>query len=155
MKTVITLLTTVKALLIKFWFNGAVCFFFFWGLGSYLRDTLDQLFVLGLALGIFTDILVNNILRFIAKTPGANDRWMMIPQKRLSSLFLNILYSYFVLMFVFMIYNLINSILSSKGKDLLGVEPILFGVFYLVFDLIFICMKHLLIRIIADARKKV
>ena len=63
----IKLSETVKALLVKFWFNGSVCFFFFLGLGNYLRDLLDQLFVLGLAMGIITDILVNNVLRFIAR----------------------------------------------------------------------------------------
>ena len=47
---------TLKALLIKFWFNGSVCFFFFLGLGSYLRDLLDQLMVLGLAQGIINII---------------------------------------------------------------------------------------------------
>ena len=34
---------TIKALLVKYWFNGSVCFFFFLGLGNYLRDILDQL----------------------------------------------------------------------------------------------------------------
>ena len=145
---------TLKALLIKFWFNGAVCFFFFWGLGAYLRDLLDQLLVLGLAMGIITDILVNNILRYVQKTPGANDRWMMVPEKRLSSLFLNIFYAYFVLMFVYMFYNVINSIISANGHELLGVGPILFGLIYLGFDLLFISLKHLLIRIVEDAKKK-
>lgn len=145
----------VKALFLKFWFNGSVYFFFFMGLGNYFRDLLDQLFILGFALGVFTDILVNNILRFIASSEGANDRWMMIPQKRLSSLFLNILYAYVVLFFVFMAYNVINSVLQSGGHTLLGVEPILFGLFYLGFDLLFIKMKQLFIRIVNDARKKV
>lgn len=146
---------TLKALLIKLWFNGSICFFFFWGLGSYLRDLLDQLLVLGLALGIVTDILVNNILRFIAKAPGANDRWMMVPKKQLSSLFLNILYAYVVLAFVYMFYNVINSALSAAGRGLLGVGPITFGLFYLGFDLAFISLKHLFLRVIEDAKKKV
>lgn len=146
---------TVKVLLVKFWFNGSVCFFFFLGLGNYLRDLLDQLFVLGFALGVITDLLVNNVLRFIAKTSGANDKWMMFPQKKLSSLFLNILYAYVVLMFVYMLYNLINRILSAGGKPILSVEPILFGLIYLVFDLLFIRLKHLLIQIVNDAKKKV
>ena len=146
---------TVKALLIKYWFNGSVCFFFFLGLGNYLRDLLDQLLVLGMAMGIITDILVNNVLRFIAKPEGANDRWMMVPKKQLSSLFLNILYAFVVLFFVYMFYNLVNSILQSAGGSILSVEPLLFGLFYLGFDLLFISMKKLMMRIIDDAKKKV
>lgn len=146
---------TVKALLVKYWFNGSICFFFFLALGNYLRDLLDQLFVLGMALGILTDILVNNVLRFIAKTPGANDRWMMIPEKKLSSLFLNILYAYVVLFFVYMFYSLVNSILQKTGGSILKVEPLLFGLVYLGFDLLFISMKRLMQNIIRDAKKKV
>ena len=146
---------TVKVLFVKFWFNGSVCFFFFWGLGTYLRDLLDQLMVLGLALGIITDILVNNILRYMAKTSGSTDRWMMFPKKQLSSLFFNILYAYLVLAFVYMFYNVINSVLTAAGKELLGVGPILFGLFYLGFDLCFISLKHLFQRIVKDAKRKV
>jgi hypothetical protein len=145
----------VKALLVKYWFNGAVCFFFFLGLGNYLRDLLDQLFVLGFAMGIITDILVNNILRFIEKTKGANDRWMMVPPRKLASLFLNIPYAYLVLLFVYMLYNMINTVLTNSGKSVLSVEPLLFALFYLGFDLLFISLKHLFIRILNDARKKV
>ncbi len=146
---------TVKALLVKYWFNGAVCFFFFLGLGNYLRDLLDQLFVLGFAMGIITDILVNNVLRFIAKPEGGNDKWMMIPQKKLSSLFLNIGYAFVVLFFVYMFYNLLNTILQKLGGSILSVEPLLFGLIYLGFDLLFISMKKMMKNIISDAKKKV
>lgn len=146
---------TVKALLVKYWFNGSVCFFFFLGLGNYLRDLLDQLFVLGFAMGIITDILVNNVLRFIAKPEGGNDKWMMIPQKKLSSLFLNIGYAFVVLIFVYMFYNLVNTILQKLGGSILTVEPLLFALIYLGFDLLFIGMKKMIKNIISDAKKKV
>lgn len=146
---------TVKALLVKYWFNGSVCFFFFLALGSYLRDLLDQLFVLGFAMGIITDILVNNVLRFIARPEGGNDKWMMIPQKKLSSLFLNIGYAFVVLFFVYMFYNLVNTILQKLGGSILSVEPLLFGLVYLGFDLLFIAMKKMMKNIISDAKKKV
>ena len=154
-KTGIRLGETVKALLVKYWFNGSVCFFFFLGLGYYVRDLLDQLFVLGFAMGIITDLLINNALRYIAKTKGGNDRWMMFPEKKLRNLFLNILYAYFVIMFVYMLYSLINTILTNSGKSILSVEPLLFALFYLGFDLLFIYLKHLFIRILNDARRKV
>ena len=151
----IRLSETVKALLVKYWFNGSVCFFFFLGLGNYLRDLLDQLFVLGFAMGIITDILVNNVLRFIAKPEGGNDKWMMIPQKKLSSLFLNIGYAFVVLFFVYVFYNLVNTILQKLGGSILTVEPLLFALIYLGFDLLFIGMKKMMKNIISDAKKKV
>ncbi len=147
----------IKVLLIKFWFNGAVCFFFFWGLGNYLADLLDQLFVLGVAMGVLTDLMVNNILRFYAKTEGENDRWMMFPKKGFASFPLNILYSFVVLFFVYTLYNVINLVIvrftGAVDSVPLGVEPILFGLFYLAFDLLFLSLKHLFQRILEDAKR--
>ena len=147
----------VKILFIKAWFSGAVCFFFLWGLGSYLGTVLDQLFVLGFALGIVTDLLVNNAIRFIEKEPGENNGWMMFPKKGTASLFLNILYFFLVLFCVYSLYNLINmaaaAVTGKPDQVWLGVEPILFGLFCLGFDMLFIGIKHLAGKILRDARE--
>ena len=136
----------VKVLFIKAWFAGAVCFFFMWGLGNYLADQLDMLFVTGTALGIVTDLLTNNVLRFISKTHGGNDRWMMCSRKGWISFPLNILYGYVILALVFILYNVINlTIIHFTGAvDTvpLGVEPILFGVFCMGFDVLLVQIKH-------------
>lgn len=155
----ISLPDTVKALLVKLWFNGAVCFFFFWGLGGYLKDFLDQLVVIALAMGVVTDLLVNNALRFLAKTPGENDRWMMFPKKGYASFPLNIVYAFVLLVCVVYFYQLVNALIiavSGAAADAvpLGVEPVLFGLFYLGFDLLFLSGKHLLRRILDDAKQK-
>ena len=149
----------VKILFIKFWFAAAVCYFFFWGLGGLLPSVLDQLVVTGLALGIVTDLLTSPVLRFFEKTKGENARWMMVTRKTYSSFFLNILYGYVVLFLVFTLYNVINiaaiQILGLPGDQVvLGVEPILFGSFYLGFDLLLIKMKHMIGGMIHDATKK-
>ena len=148
---------TLKALLLKFWFNGAVCFFFFWGLGAYLADFLDQFVVLGIAMGVITDLLVNNIFRFYEKAPGANDRWMMFPRRSFAAFFLNILYAFLVLFLVYTLYNVINGVIvrftGAADSVPLGVEPILFGLFYLAADLLLLGMKRLFLRIVDDAKK--
>lgn len=154
----LTLADWAKALLIKCWFAGVVCFFFLWGLGFYVTDYWDQLLVLGVALGIVTDLLTNNLFRFYAKTPGANDRWMMFPQKKFITLFLNILYAFLVLACVVATYQAVNALLialtGAKDTVPLGVGPILFGVFVTAWDQLFITMKRTLIKIFRDARKR-
>ena len=149
----------LKVVFIKFWFSGAVCFFFLWGLGYYIHDQLDLLFVNGIALGVVTDLLTNNVLRFIEETPGANSPWMMFPKKRFISFFLNILYAFVILFCEFLLYNEINlAIVTATGATdtvPLGVEPILFGIFYLVIDLIFLGVKQVFVRIVEDAKAKV
>lgn len=149
----------LKAVLIKFWFAGAVCFFIFWGLGNYITATLDMMLVFGMALGIITDLLTNNVLRFFAETHGANDRWMMFPKKKFSSFFLNIIYAFVLLALVQWIYNGINIVLNTSNGTVdtvyLGVEPLLFGLFYVVLDLVFITVKRTFISIVRDAKKSV
>lgn len=144
----------LKAILVKTWFAGSVCFFILWGLSSYLTARLDLMLVFAVALGVVTDVLTNNLLRYFAKQKGGNDRWMMFPQKRFITFFLNILYAGLLLFCVDFLYNLINiALLAAGGKAALGVGPILFGVFYTGVDLLFIQMKHLFRSILRDAKR--
>lgn len=145
----------IRALFVKFWFNGAVCFFFLWGLSMFIPDLWDQMLVVGLAMGVVTDLLVNNVFRFMAEEPNGNDKWMMIPQKKFWTLFVNILYAMAVFAIEVMLYHGIN-ILFRQGEDeiVLGVEPFLFGLFYLIIDMAFIGIKNLIVRIVKDAKVK-
>ena len=142
-----------KALLIKAWFAGSVCFFILWGLSSYVADTLDLMVIFAIALGVITDIITNNILRYYAKSANANDRWMMFPEKRFYTFFLNILYAGVLLFLTQGLYALINAVLSRLGWGTLGVGPILFGLFYTAFDLLLITVKRTFRQIFADALK--
>ena len=139
----------LEALLIKSWFNGVVCYFFLWGLGSYIADSLDLLLVTAIALGFVTDIVTNNVLRLIEKDDGANTRWIMFPQrKKFVTLPLNVIYAILLMALIVMTYSLINRAVS------IGVEPVLFGLITLMWDLALIATKHLFKTILADAREK-
>ena len=142
----------VKILLIKTWFAGAVCFFILWGLGIYIGNMLDMLFILGIVLGMVNDVLVNSVLRFMEVTPGANSGWMLLPKKGLGSFFGNILYAFVIVYCVYAAYNGINGILSgifgTTDVVYLGVEPILFGTFCMGFDMLFIWIKRVLVSLI-------
>ena len=146
----------VKALFIKFWFNGAVCFFIFWGLGMLIPDMLDMMVVFGIVLGLVNDLLVNNTFRFIENYPGQNSKWMMFPKKKNWTIFANIPYSILVLFCVFYLYNFINYVILGINSDagMIGVEPIAFGLLYLVVDMFFISIKNMVQSIIADAMEK-
>ena len=147
----------VKLLFIKFWFAGAVCFFFIWGLSGYMADYLDTLFVTAIAMGIVTDLLTNNALRFFAATPGANDRYIMVTKRGFISFFLNILYAFVVMFLVYLMYAVINfTIIRITGETdtiPLGVGPILFGLFYLGADLLLIKCKHTIVDIVRKAKR--
>lgn len=146
-----------KALFIKFWFSGVVCYFFIWGLGMYIPSNLDLYFVTAIGMGFAKDILENNLYRFVANPEGSNDRWMMFPKKSYMSLVFNVLYAILVTGCVYFTYQGINFVGTSGNNDrvVFGVEPIFFGIFYMGFELLFLWMKHMAVRIIADAKKKV
>lgn len=148
----------VLALFMKFWFNGAVCFFIFWGLGLYITDMLDMIVVMSVILGMITDLLVNNAFRFFETYKGQNSKWMMFPQKKYWTFLANIPYAFIVLYCVMYIYNTINvignMINGTENAIILGVEPILFGLFYMAVDMCFIGMKNMFVRIVKDAKEK-
>ena len=145
----------LKLFLIKVWFAGAVCYFFLWGLGGLLGNTLDMLFILGVALGMATDLLTNNVLRFIEREEGDNSGWMMVTGKGTGSMLINVVYHLIVVIGVYMIYNAINYGINLMTGDMdavpLGVEPVLFGVFATIIDLCFIWIKQQILRLFKKA----
>lgn len=150
--------TWVLALFMKFWFNGAVCFFIFWGLGLYVKDMLDMIVIMAVVLGVITDVLVNNAFRFFETYKGQNSKWMMFPQKKYWTFLANIPYAFVVLLGVIWIYQFINTAVNAINGTtdviVLGVEPLLFGIFYMAVDMLFIAIKNTFISIVADAKRK-
>ncbi len=148
----------VKAALIKWWFAGAVCFFFFWGLGIMIPSLENQMIVLGIGLGLVTDLLVNNIFRYYAKTPGANDRWIMVQRKGVTGMAMNLLYAFILLGLVVITYDIINRIAvgvtGAADTVPVGVEPILFGLLTMGWDLLLLQARKWIRQIVDDAKKQ-
>lgn len=147
----------LKMIFVKLWFYGAVCFFFIWGLGNYLKG-IDMLFVAAVAMGMVTDLLLNNVIRFLDQEPGDSGRWLMVTAKGMGGFLLNLLYGFLLMLCVYTAYDLINRIIIGFTGDTeaiyLGVEPILFGCFSMGFDMLLIGMKRLLKSILDDAKAK-
>lgn len=148
----------VKILFVKFWFSGAICYFFLWGLGIYISG-LDLMATLAIGLGLSTDLMVNQLLHYFEPEKGAYDKWMMIPFRKFWTLFLNIIYAGVVLCCVIQIYNVINIILVGNAAEAetvaVGVEPLLFGIFYMGVDMLFVTIKNTMLKIFRDANAKV
>ncbi len=145
----------VKILFIKAWFAGAACYFIVWGLAMYIPGTIEKMFVLSVGMGMVVDLLLNNVIRFFEKTPGANEKWLFVTKKGVVGFGLNLLYGFLVVLSVYGVYNGVNmlaaAISGNEDTIVLGVEPILFGLLCMGFDMLFISIKHLIRRIIRDA----
>ena len=124
----------VKALLVKCWFAGAICFFFYWGLAMYMGSWLDQMVILALGLGVVTDLLTKNIMRFFSSDDEEYYPYMMFIQAKYWTLPANIIYAGFLLSLTIMIYRILH----------INVEPILFGIIYTAVDMLCIKIRDLI-----------
>lgn len=148
-----------KIVFIKFWFAGAICYFFLWGLGLYIQG-LDLMFALAVGLGIVNDLMVTKVLRSLEPEPGEYDKWMMVTVREFWSIFINVIYAGVVLYCVFQTYYVINTLFGvdatvTEAETMLGVEPIMFGLFYMGFDMLLITVKNTFIKIFRDAGVKI
>lgn len=136
----------IKLAFIKFWFGGALCYFVLWGLGIYVSNDLDMFVLLAFILAITSDFLLNPIIRYISCEGFKYSKYIFIniSYKKIYSLFFHIIYSFIIVFCIYITYVLLNSFIFS-GK--LGVEPLLFGLIYLVFDSLFVVLKNIFIRI--------
>lgn len=136
--------TWIKAIFIKWWFSGCVCYFFLMGLGISI-DALDLLFINGLALGLVHELLVNPIYRFLESDRKEYNAYMMFPFpfKAYWTIITNIVYYCVVVICVGFIYSFINSTMFSTG-----IEPLLFGTFCVIVDMAFIGIKDLIVFLV-------
>lgn len=141
----------LKAAFIKFWFAGAVFFFVGWGLFIASSDQLDLTLVLGLVLGLAIHLLANSIFFSMERGKGEYQPFMMFPQKKYWSFLFNLLYGIVLCILVSYTYHFINVAAIAlyqlpETSVALGAEPILFGVFCMVYDMLFLQLRKLLVK---------
>lgn len=141
--------TWLKAIFIKFWFAGMVCYFTMMGL--MLQSALDQTVLTGVVLGLVTELFVNSIFRFMESDKREYNAYMMFPFpfKAYWTFFTNILYYVLVGFAVAFIYN---SLVANAIVP--GVEPLLFGVITVAVDMLFIGAKDGVVALVNHIIKK-
>lgn len=150
--------TWVKALFIKFWFAGLVCFFILFGIK--FADILDTVIITGVVFGIIVDLMVNPIFGYLESDKKEYNPYIMFPFpfKAYWTFFTNIIYYLGVMLCVYFSYSglnwLINVIKSTKDIVYIGVEPLLFGALSLVIDMAFIGIKDLIVFLVNRAKRK-
>jgi hypothetical protein len=137
--------TWLKALFIKWWFAGAVCYFIVFGIGNNMNNE-NLMLLTGVVLGIVVDVLINPIFRMIESDKKEFNNYMMFPFpfKAYWTFLTNIVYYVIVLFIVSILYGLVNEYIYNN----IGVEPLLFGTFSLIIDMVFIGIKDLIVHIV-------
>lgn len=147
----------LKAIFVKWWFAGVACYFIMWGLSDI--NSLDRMVLLGAVLGLIVDILVNPLMRYMETDRREYNAYMMFPFpfKAFWTFFTNIIYYVLVVTCVMYCYAGINLlIVGGTGEEsvLGGVEPLLFGVFTVIIDMIFIGIKDGIVALIRKMKKR-
>lgn len=147
----------IKALFIKFWFAGAVCYFIMMGTG--LQD-LDGAIVTGVVLGVVVDVLVNPLFGYMQSDRKEYDKYIMLPFpfKKFWTFFVNIIYYMGILVIIMLAYNGINTALNiikdTENVYYIGVEPLLFGVLTTIVDMALIGVKDGIVYGVKKAKAK-
>lgn len=137
----------LKASLVKWWFAGAVFYFVGWGFFVQSADQLDLTVILGLALGAVTDLLVNRALVFFENGRDDYRRFIFCYSRRFFSVPVNLLYGVALSVAVSYTYHMINLLAialsgSPPGTVALGAEPLLYGLFFLAYDMLAVGVKN-------------
>lgn len=148
----------LKAIFVKFWFAGVVCYFIIWGLR--IKDSLDLIVLTGAVTGLIVDILVNPLMRYMETDRHEYNAYMMFPFpfKAFWTFFTNIIYYILIVFGVSAIYSFINAVCNlaygTETIPYLSVEPLLFGAFTVVVDMVFIGIKDGIVHLVKKSRKK-
>lgn len=149
----------LKALFIKFWFFGAVCYLALMGLGQYFVTdennwvaNVEMYLLCGAIMGLFVDCLVNPIFRMMESDRKEYNYFMMFPFpfKQFWTFFANIIYYLVVTLCVGFIYMFVDYYIADFG----GVEPLLFGIYCLIVDMAFIGIKDLIVFLVKRTVRK-
>lgn len=135
----------VKAVLIKYWFFGVICFFVLMGLGLVISNPLDRIVVCGLLGGMITDVVTDNILIMI-ESSDRESQWFMIYKKPKSvlSLVVNLVYCLVLFFGCSELMTLIISTYSDKSIWFLQ-EPCSQALVLIIVDMAFIGIKDLIL----------
>lgn len=153
----------LKALFIKFWFFGLVCYFVLMGLGTLfvgsdgnisVQKSWDLYVLCGLVCGVFVDCFVNPIFRMMESDRKEYNYFMMFPFpfKKIWTFFANLVYYLGVMALVALFYELIFG--ELKVAEFIGVEPLGFGLACLIVDMALIGIKDLIVFLVKRAVKK-
>ncbi len=123
----------------KWWCYAAVYYFVGFGMPMLMTSVIDTIFTLGLVLGLVQTFVVSFVVKGICGKEEIYHKYLAVKTKSPFRILLYVLYGWVLTIFVAMTYQIINMLINSimgygNGVIKFGVEPLLFGVFMLVYD---------------------
>ena len=143
----------VKAAFIKFWVAGAICYFFLFSFLLSSFAALDKIVFTGIILGIIFDLIVNPMMLYFESEKLEYHPYILLPYsaKKLWTLLINVPVGILIVWLI----NLGYSILIPNIGIINGVEPISFGLMYLIIDMAIVSIRNLIIKTFLKMKNKI
>ena len=136
---------SIKAILIKYWFYGAVCFFSLMGFIGISGE--NAALVGGLIAGALFDIACYNILEMIDHDNNKAKYYMMYKSKKIYSVFIIVFYQVAVFLIAMVIISSIVSTYKDPVNNWFLQEPLSIALVLTAIDAIFLLIKNLLVKL--------
>ena len=136
---------SIKAILIKYWFYGAVCFFSLMGFIGISGE--NAALVGGLIAGALFDIACYNILEMMDHDNNKARYYMIYKSKKIYSIFINVVYQVAVFLIAMVIISSIVSTYKDPVNNWFLQEPLSIALVLTAIDAIFLLIKNLLVKL--------
>ena len=142
-----------KAAFIKFWVAGAICYFFLFSFLLSSFATLDKIVFTGIMLVIIFDLIVNPMMLYFESEKLEYHPYILLPYsaKKVWTLLINIPVGILIVWLI----NVGYSILVPNIGIIKGVEPISFGLMYLIIDMVIVSIKNIIIKTFLKMKNKI
>ena len=135
----------IKAILLKYWFYGAICFFVLIGLGGAGATGENGAIVCGLIAGLVFDFIVYGIYRAMDSDKKESRYYVMYKSKKIWSVFVNIPYQLLVFILGMLIMTSIVATYKDPANNWFLQEPFSQAVVLTALDAVFVLIKNLLV----------
>ena len=137
---------SIKAILIKYWFYGAVCFFSLMGFIGNIGE--NAALISGLIAGAIFDVACYNILEMIDSDNSKAKYYMMYKSKKIYSVLINVVYQVVVFLIAMTIISTVVATYEDPVNNWFLQEPLSIALVLTAIDAIFLLIKNLLVKLL-------
>jgi len=139
---------SIRIPIIKWWFAGAIYYLIGWGLPQLKGSGIDTYVTMGLVIGLVNVTIIRFIIKEISPSTLIANKYISIRNKTVIRIPINVLYGMVISVLIAGTYDVSNRLINhlfDLGKDriIIGTEPILYGILFIVFDSIWITIRNL------------
>jgi len=133
----------IRVNVVKWWCYAACYYLVGFGMPQLMYSVIDTMFTLGLVMGLVSALVIAFIVRGICVKEEVYNKYLAIKNNGPIRIIQHVLYSWILVTMVTMTYQIINTAIIAvmnleTGVITLAVEPIIFGVFVVIYDILFI-----------------